>query len=83
MVMTLEKRMLVARLKGAEKRANTRPSMMKSMRFEQITCVRIVTNGSSNSGVGVEVQAAQKTGESSAAAAAVSGRVGHRLPLPG
>lgn len=37
MVHTLLKRMLVARLKGAEKRANTRPSMMKSIRLEQMT----------------------------------------------
>jgi hypothetical protein len=25
-------------LKGAEKRANTKPNMMKSIRLEQITC---------------------------------------------
>jgi hypothetical protein len=37
MVHCVLKRMLVARLKGAEKRANTKPSMMKSIRLEQIT----------------------------------------------
>jgi hypothetical protein len=39
MVHVLLKRMLVARLKGAEKRANTRPSMMKSMRLLQMTWI--------------------------------------------
>lgn len=33
--------MLLARLKGAEKRANTRPSMMKLIRLEKMTCMHI------------------------------------------